>query len=369
MNSKFTWIALPIALFFCTVVSAQITLNETMLVNPGDTAPIAVDTATTGINGGVIGGPQVWDFSGLNTHETFELLFFDPVSTPFSSDFPGSNIAMQEEDSSWVYLLKSSSELNTLGAAEIDGTDTNVFSFNQTIVTFPSTSNTSFSSGFGVGFVFTDSLPSALPYDSVGITKGQAQVSNIDAWGVLKTPLGDWDVLRQTIFDIESDTLWVFSAGAWIMAPISIAQLLGQDVIEADTTYRFRWWSNNTKASFMIGEYDYDPSDPLLSPEDDYLEWLNVVPDISISTPELASSQTINAFPNPAQTFVSLAHPQVSNGKIQLFDVSGKLVLQQSSTGNKTFLSVSALPAGIYHTVLINESGERIATQKLSVTH
>jgi hypothetical protein len=79
---------------------------------------------------------------------------------------------------------------------------------------------------------------------------------------------------------------------------------------------------------------------------------------------EAANAMGMELFPNPASNEVSISWTNGGNGSIELFDVSGKLVLTaEVSSGNK--LNLSGLTKGVYLLKLSNQ--DQAAYKKLII--
>ena len=64
---------------------------------------------------------------------------------------------------------------------------------------------------------------------------------------------------------------------------------------------------------------------------------------------EIITDSKINIFPNPASSTLTVNIPQIKgNAVIMVFDLQGKLLLQQSSTQLRTVLKVKDLASGFY---------------------
>ena len=58
---------------------------------------------------------------------------------------------------------------------------------------------------------------------------------------------------------------------------------------------------------------------------------------------------TINLFPNPANSSLKVwIEGAEQKAQIKVYDITGKLVIQQTSTATLTQLNISKLPAGMY---------------------
>ncbi len=93
--------------------------------------------------------------------------------------------------------------------------------------------------------------------------------------------------------------------------------------------------------------------------------WVSPVYNPSLGVGDYISDKTVNIYPNPAQTEVTIQLPQASKGEIRLFDVTGKLLIYEADAffSNSYTLDVSFLSPGTYFVRLNTESGT--ATKKL----
>jgi hypothetical protein len=81
-------------------------------------------------------------------------------------------------------------------------------------------------------------------------------------------------------------------------------------------------------------------------------------------------SEKATVYPNPAQTqlYFKSSSSEVFEGKIQLEDAMGRLVLAKNVKGQllrDQVLDVSALPAGVYFLQATNRSGSVVVSEKV----
>lgn len=69
------------------------------------------------------------------------------------------------------------------------------------------------------------------------------------------------------------------------------------------------------------------------------------------------TSLSINAFPNPFSDITTISFPNKDNENFsfQLYDYSGKIILEQKTSGNKIDISSDSLPIGLYTFKLLND--------------
>ncbi|MBR9860260.1 T9SS type A sorting domain-containing protein [bacterium] len=92
-----------------------------------------------------------------------------------------------------------------------------------------------------------------------------------------------------------------------------------------------------------------------------------------VSVEEVVYNNNLDVYPNPASTVlnVSILHSSFSNVSIELYDLSGKLVLSENNLerfdNNYYNLDVSAVDNGMY--ILRVKHGDDVSTTKVSVSH
>ena len=83
---------------------------------------------------------------------------------------------------------------------------------------------------------------------------------------------------------------------------------------------------------------------------------------LSATTPQISSG----LYPNPVRQIASLHLNEISgNTQIRVFNMTGALVLQKTTSQQITPLDLSAFPAGIYMLDAINQEGKSIYRSKL----
>lgn len=86
---------------------------------------------------------------------------------------------------------------------------------------------------------------------------------------------------------------------------------------------------------------------------------------ISMNTADHSGQQLV-VWPNPASTELNVKVGQaLNNASVQLIDINGRVVRQQSMTGLEDVVSVSGLSSGVY--VVKVEEASRVTTQKISI--
>lgn len=82
-----------------------------------------------------------------------------------------------------------------------------------------------------------------------------------------------------------------------------------------------------------------------------------------------AASYSINAYPNPANTVVTIASNHPDAFATSLYNSTGQLIETEYFSNDKVQLNVEILPAGIYFVQVKDENGNLLQTGKLVIAH
>jgi len=174
-------------LFAFLLISAQtfsqITLTSAISPVAGDVEKI-IDCDTTGVSQGNAGANQTWNFTGLVRQDSTLLTWVASGSTPYSAQFPTSNVASTIDNSNYSYITASSANIlvNGYGGPILVVVNTDP----QTFIQFPFQYNSSFTDNFSAN------------YNAGGfnvIRTGTSTVTS-DAWGTINLPFGSFNALR-----------------------------------------------------------------------------------------------------------------------------------------------------------------------------
>jgi hypothetical protein len=323
-------IFLSVLLISCTSF-AQITITNTDFTNvfaPGNSSTINEFDATT-FNIGSAGGGNNWDFSGLQSSTTYNLMCVDPVTTPYANDFPGANLgtyshsSFQGEDADiWSYLSVNGVFANMGSAVNVVSqpgtlleTKNNPASIEAQL---PMTFNTSWSQNYTQTFYLNGSPISSTPV-SINVS--------VDAYGTMTLPGGAMvDALRLRQSTTENSVTSVdYSFIAKNGANISVYAT-----------------SSNPPSSGVIDVSGYDWN----------LSFTTDVEQISGLPSDYSLSQN---YPNPfnPSTKIEYSIPEQSFVQLNVYDILGNevatVVNQEQSTGTyRADFNGENLASGLY---------------------
>ena len=108
---------------------SQITVTDVNLLEIGDVIYLADDDNTI-VNIGSAGQNQTWDFSALQSNDSWMMEVVDPTTTPFDHLYPNANLCIID-DGDFIYCNKSSSSVSMLGIGD------SVFQQGMAIISLP----------------------------------------------------------------------------------------------------------------------------------------------------------------------------------------------------------------------------------------
>ena len=364
---------LTIALFTYSLSNSQIQIDSTHINTPGNRIELDVDTAPS-ISVGNAGSGQMWDFKSLQRHEQSYVDFeSNSPSTPGSQDFPNSNIVLtfSEEDSAWNFLEKSDTALWVLGVSQVvdfDGIDTVTEEFRYKIISFPSSLNTAFTTHNKnedlINFGVDPDGPGPHPtIDSIRYNFENTITSIVDADGQVQIKTCNYPTIRQKVIETSLDSISMFTNGNWTTASPELLNLAGRDsVSEREEYILYRWWTSwvSTAIGFPLVECEVDKNDNIMS-EVQYVN--NVCNSISER-----SNTILRTFPNPTSDQLNIElTDDVNDIQVSIFDLSGKLMLQNRLNPDVTSVDVSSLTGGIYLLRAIDNNNNIIHEEKISI--
>lgn len=161
-------------------------------------------------------------------------------------------------------------------------------------------------------------IPFLGAYGQTGI-----RISEVDGWGVLETPYGEYDVLRVRSERSLTDTLYIEQSGTG-------------EVVERPLEVQYSWISPDVPGPVLsITVVEGIAINASLYAEDGVL-----------SNRNLSASQGPVFYPNPASGEIYI-NPDIRLQNLTIFDMSGRQVLYQLPDGQSK-ICIESLPAGAY---------------------
>lgn len=349
----------------------QITVDSSHIANLNDLVIQENDTNTTiSLNNYTTsGGSQSWNFTALTSHytDTFDL---SPASTGWGSSYFTSSDYTTDGfvDTSSIYLSKTNTDLDIDGAFQVDGGDTVIYKITHKIITFPSTSGTSYIHNEDdlVGSQYYGSDPDGFgphPYvDSLGLHRYLYQNSAVNAWGTATMSKGIFNTIRQDTRDVTVDSIKMYANGQW--QPLSstmrtIIQGAGEQEVTYDTTWTLRFWSNDPNVKFPLVTIDYEkPLNTINS-----VIWIDEAP-LTTSFNQPQSSGSFELYPNPAEGHINMVTDYNGKTILDIYNMDGRKVHSQKMKPGKNKIFTQSFSKGIYLYRIVNEKGEMLHSGK-----
>ena len=364
-------------LMICSLsVYSQITLTTDYFPEVGDTLRVAT-AVDPNIDLGSPGADVTWDFTSL-VGPVFESVLLDPADGDAFASFSDATVMTGQIGAGEQYFKATSSAYESLGFSGADpaGLGLEVIFRNEPSLierraplNYPDL-NTS-SSSVMVPFawadlpaIITDSLGN-LPItpDSIGIEVVTDRVENVDAWGTVQLPMGDYEVLRLRRRTITDTRLKAFVP---IFGWTDVTDLIPNEFLGMDTTLSYRFYNNDVKEEIAIVNVNPDTE-----------EINNVRFKSDNSTTNIIQLHNgkigIHAYPNPAIHNVrfDVVNMPAGNYKLKMYNILGTEVWNQTyslvSQQDTISINLYTFKKGTYLYSLSDDSGKPIVTRRLMI--
>ncbi len=330
MNQIFTLLSFGIA----SVSLAQPTL--TFNANAPQPGPGHEWRFSTYIAPGQGGSGQVWDFSQLSTDSTAMVSLVDPATTIFGAQFPTATVA-EVSDGSVVYYRASSEGVYMLGY-EAEGVPV-VYTNEGRFMSFPCTHQTT----------WTDTYATTIQTEEIEALVNGDISAEADGHGTLLMPFGSvpnvlrvhWVQEEETTYDLFTFTT-VFDSYLYYVPGRSYPLV---QTVSATST--------------MLGN-------TIIT---EFTQWVNDLTTGVSDTNE--DTAVLDLFPVPTSGTLNVTLPPQFSGTplVTITDATGRTVRgvdNLRTNGTQGSVDVSALPAGVYQFIAIDELGQR-ATARFTV--
>ncbi len=329
---------------------SQIVVTSTEVVGEGDIVIQSNDEdPDPSILPGEAGAGMNWDFSALAETSLDSMHFVDPSQTPFGGQFPDANLAIDVSDSGYLYVQKNASwmallgmaiEIDTLGEVRADVTPP------QSMVEFPLEYGSTYSGTSNMMFSFDYSQPGV---DSIRIKMTTAENREADAWGQMTIPMGTYNVLRVHQTATMTDSIWIKTAfTGWTFVSSFVTN------VES-----YNWWSTDAGTGFVIASLSLDEARSIESAT--YMK-----SEVTQGTSEfMIDDQAVAIYPNPVENRFNVEFEGDYAGRVQLIDLTGRILEQKELEGRKTSLDMSGMKQGVYFYRILSTDNEAMRTGKL----
>lgn len=337
---------------FPTILSAQISLSASDMIEAGDIVVQFVDT-TSSITPGNAGANQTWDLSNAAAGETITTQALAPSATNYANDFPNSNLAMTDDNATFFFYEKTANHFSLVGSAGdfIGDGSTMVIPYSSPVLlhNFPRTYNSNSSSTFESDVTVNGTSSGVY---QMRIKRGGLMLDTTDGWGTVITPAGTYNSLRVKIITYFTDSLWVkFS----VTSPFMLVSAT------EDTVINYQWFTNGGKLA--IADLSVDVNGNVMQ-----YTWT----DVSVNIAEnIVTDFQVNVYPIPANQSLNIMIddklPLNNDYLFEIYDMQGKSQLSTLLQKSKHFVDITNISAGIYTWVLRNIHNQNTVHGKLSI--
>jgi Secretion system C-terminal sorting domain len=365
---------LTLCSFVWLSLTAQITVNNSVFPNVGDTIRIALDTnaqVTLQANG----GPKNWAFTQVMRHLRDTEIYLAASTGKNFSSFPGANVMTLGDAGAETYYKRTATEFAVLGYAGADpagfGIDV-IARFDPPLVlqrsplqffdVKQSTANLTIALSLKdiPDSIFTFPIPGI---DSIRVRFTSKQLDIVDGYGEMKIPGQTEAVLRQKRTETTETGLDIKSFLGWTAIPTS--QVPFGD-FGSDTTITYQFFANNVKGPFATVQLDDDQVTPWRVRFKDNMT-VAVKPVL-----DDAGTASINAFPNPAIDEVFFECRNLPSGQytLKFYNLLGKMLWshEYQISGSKSIrVDLNNMRKGTYLYNLSDSSGVNIGTKRLVI--
>ena len=322
----------------------QISIDQTDMPSVGDYIPRKSDTMTVLPGPGASGPNQTWNFTATSNYVITENTSVVSVaSTPNGNQFGNSNLAMTNDNASYLYFNKSAQSFTTQGfSGDLLGTGiiNAVFNPDLTLHQFPRTFGSSFNDTYVIDVIVPGAAINPL-VSQIRFKRSSLVHDTTDAWGQITTPHGTYDVLRIHTTETYTDSVWALPIfpPTWSLVSTS-----------SDVSNSYSWVGKGGKLA--IAEMSFDT---LGAPK--IFKWTEL-PGIGVGLEE-SNVANFEIYPNPCETMLTIHTQETKVGsEFSIVDALGVLVCNGLITEVNQSVDIAHLAPGSY-TLCVGEKHQR----------
>ncbi|MBK8955038.1 MAG: T9SS type A sorting domain-containing protein [Saprospiraceae bacterium] len=369
MSKRLINFPILIFLFSGLGLSSQTVITNRVQPAVGDSLYFSIDSAVSGISYGNPGPNQDWDFRNLGmTGRRSEV--YRPASVGnLAQQFPTADaVLIQGITEQYFKFYQDRIELlgtATLGGGPLPGIGgANVFPNPVVIQKFPEsyldelmyvTSNTVTLPSS----ILPDSILNTLPLrpDSFRIIFSQRFHKIADAWGELKLPVKNWNVLREKRTTTSQTNVEAKVAIlGWIDVTALASSVFGNLFGNINTT-TYAFISNETKG--IVAQVNVDTLGNILG--------ISYKPDdkTNTATNNRLQDLKISFYPNPVQNIIHIASETrfTDLEEYKIFDMAGRLISSSKLSVETATIDVATLFDGLYILRLYGANGKELGSE------
>lgn len=354
---------------------SQVTITNSVIPSLGDSLERMQDNQPLGVSIGMPGSDQAWDFSSLQGPFVITTVLQHPNEGSNFSSFPQADLLIKEGNIE-SYYHRSQTDYSLIGVAapfpelqlsNVAGRYTPPLPVISTPINYQAFYSQN--SNFRVTFS-TTSLPAELieqlplQPDSMRLNQINAVSSVADAWGTLRLPAGEFEVLRvRRQVDISHKIEALLPFLGWQDVTTLLAQLIG-DFLEDREIVLYEYYANNVKGPVAVVTMDQDN--------------VNEINNVSFFPGNMPTSVRYRdngradayAYPNPSMGYlrIQMVNMPEDTYTLYVYNILGKEIYRKNNiraNGSKILeLGLYDQPKGTYLFSIKNSRGQNLMSKR-----
>ena len=331
MKAKY-FLVILFALLSCKFLLSQVTLTSAQMPQPGTLLYVSNMSEPDSFHFQRIGTGLIWDLTQVPYSSYDSVIYLDPASTPYGSNFPTANLSVGMGADGYGYIYFNDNYSHLIGIASDAGYGIMPVPLNPPLVlfNFPYTYGSNINSTAkavvkGTGAQF------GMPFDSVKLVSTIITQRSVDAWGTLILRCGTYEgsLLEKTITNrIDSAFAKVIFLG-WVPIP-------GFPITETDTAYN--WFTGESTHPYVTISYDTSG----VSTGGSFYAG-----DITSSKNTHFSAASLSIYPNPVKDQAQLrASTPIKN--ITIYNMQAQFISKKEIKSASATLNLEGLKPGVY---------------------
>ena len=373
LTTKYIYTA--IFAMYGTAMMGQITVTNSTFPEAGDTLFTILDTESN-ISIGDAGENMTWDYRSLAGPFVRETRFLEASEGMASEDFPDADLVSLSANEQEAYYKSFSNKIIEIGRAGefVPGFDIPVVyeenpTYRRAPISYGDVDDDESIASVDVG---ADIIPPELlegapfEFDSIRISLISNSESEVDAWGTVRLPDGDYDVIRDKVTTTSDTKLFAKLA---IIGWFDITSLVGGiegigEAIGVVETITYNYYSAEDKE--IIVSIITDDQDMITSVE---YKGDAIISDIKVVAPDYSM---ITAYPNPSfgSVSVQMVNYPLGEYRMKVYNVVGKELWAESYQlrSNRVFKAdLMHLRKGTYLYSIFDKNGKKLVTKRIAI--
>jgi len=352
----------------------QITIDNSTFPQAGDTL-FTILAAQPNISIGDDGANVEWDFRSLSGPFAIETRFLDASEGTAPEEFPDADLVSISANQQEIYYQSFNNKIIEIGRAGefVEGFDIPVAyeetpTYRKAPISFGDVDDDEAIANVELGAeIIPEELLEGIPleFDSIRISLVSQSESIVDAWGTVRMPDADYEVLRDKVSNTTNTLIFakVPILGWFDVSGLAEGAGLG-DVFGEVSTTTYNYYSATDKE--IIASVTVDDQDNITTVE---FKGNMIVSNIKSLAPD---ANLITAFPNPSFGNVSIQMVNYPLGeyRMKVYNVVGKELWSEAFQlkSNRVYKAdLLHLSKGTYLYSIFDSNGKKLVTKRLAI--